>query len=116
MGAGGFCFGVLGLVSERSDGDLGGIQKLGAFHGVDGGEDHALGGAGDEVAAVLVAGKVGHGAAVGIGGFSAGAVVVDFLGSAVFKGAQAGVTARLDGCAAGRNLDGIGLLVSWWTG
>jgi len=56
------------LVVEGTDSNLGGVEELGAFDGVDGANDHAMSGAGDEVADVFEAGEIGHGVAVGIDG------------------------------------------------
>lgn len=104
---------VFWLEAKGAERDLGGIEQLAAFNGVDGPDDHALSGAGDEVADVLVAGEVGHGVAVGFDGVFLGVVVVETLLSTGFERALVGLAAALDGSVAGgrqrRGLEGAGM-------
>src|SRR5580658_10083042 len=67
------------LMAENTAGDLGGIEEFRAFNGVDEAVDHAVGGAGDEVADVLRAGEIGHGGTVGFGGELLDAIGAGFI-------------------------------------
>ena len=55
-------------LAEGTEGDLGGVEELGASRGVDGAEEDALRAAGDEVADVVIAVELGHGLAEGVPG------------------------------------------------
>jgi hypothetical protein len=64
-----------GFAREAAEGDLGGVDELGAQLFVDGIEDHALSDAGDEAADVVFAAEKWHGVAVGFAGGFDGVVV-----------------------------------------
>jgi hypothetical protein len=60
-------------------GDLGGVEEPGAVFVFGGSQEHAVGGAGDEVADVLETQERGHGQAVGSAGTALGRVDVSGL-------------------------------------
>lgn len=88
-------------MAERAEGDLRGIEEFGALDGVNDVDEHSISDAGDEVADVLVAGQIGHGAAIGLVSEFIGIVVADFLFPALLERAFAGRAAALDGGVAG---------------
>lgn len=65
-----------GLLRHACEGDLGGVEELAAVFRFDGAEEHAVAGASDEVADILIAGERGHGQAKGFGGTALGGVHV----------------------------------------
>ena len=68
-----------GLLLEGGEGDLGGVEELAGVSLLDGSQEDAVAGAGDEVADVLITGERGHGQAEGYAGAALGGVHV--LGS-----------------------------------
>src|SRR5271165_3981542 len=67
----------LGLSAEGSEGDLGGVKKLGGVVVANDVAEHAVCDAGDEVADVGVGGEAGHGIAIGFRTFFAGFIIAD---------------------------------------
>lgn len=84
---------------EEAEGDLGGVEDLAAAVGLDGADENAVGGAGDEVADAVGAGEERHGAGVGFSGLLGGQGAVDAVGFS-FAVAQAGVEGPLPGGSA----------------
>ena len=68
-----------GLLRHACEGDLGSVEELAAVFLFDGAEEHAVAGASDEVADILIAGEWGHGQAKGFGGTALGSVDVSGL-------------------------------------
>ena len=56
---------VFGLPGHGCESDLGGVEELAGVFVLDGSEEHALAGAGDEVTDILIARERGHGQAEG---------------------------------------------------
>jgi hypothetical protein len=58
--------------TANGESDLGGVEELAGIFVADGAEQHAMGDAGDEVAAVVAAGERGQKGSVGLTGFVRG--------------------------------------------
>lgn len=65
-----------GFAGQGGEGDLGGVKELGSHFVLEGSQEYAVAGAGDEVADVVIAGERRHGEAVGFGGAALGGVYV----------------------------------------
>lgn len=80
-GGGGSGYGAgLGFgLGEGTESDLGSVEKLVAILFLDGADEHAVAGAGDEIADVFIAAEGRHGLAEGFAGVAFGGVFV--LGS-----------------------------------
>jgi hypothetical protein len=84
-------------VIEGAERNLSRIQKLAAFVGVDGSDEDAVGGAGDEVADALLAGEKGHGVAEGLGRIAGG---IDGVSVSAGAGVHVGFVGTAPGGAA----------------
>jgi len=71
--------GRFALVLDRGHGDPGCVEDLAAPVLRDGSYEDAVGGAGDEIADAFVAGKDGHGVAVGWAGVLAGKIIAPIV-------------------------------------
>lgn len=90
-----------GLAAERGERDLGGVEELGAAGAVDCADEHAVGGAGDEVADVFIPAERGHGVAVEMGGLAGGGGSVPAFGQFPLEDGVPGGEAAGDGGVCG---------------
>ena len=108
-----------GLLGQGCEGDLGGVEELGAVFVLDGSCEHGGAGAGDEVADILIAREWGHGEAKGFAGAALGGVQVsgllqglrvDLLPDLGAKGDGGVFEGGIEGCfraLGGGRLDGL---------
>lgn len=87
---------LMGLVTECAEGDLRGVEELGAVLAQDGADEHPVRGAGDEIADAFIASERGHGVAVGVVSVVGGEDIIFAFGFF-------GIVAELPGLAASRD-------------